>query len=534
MEKKILLVDDKPENLIALEKLLEIFDVTLIKAYSGNEALTLTLEHDFAMALIDVQMPDMDGYETVKLMRNVDRTRLLPVIFLSAIYSENHYLIQGIEAGAVDFITKPIQPRILLGKVKIFLDLFQQRKELEHEIENRKKTESSLLETQVLLEKARDKAEESDRLKSAFLSNMSHEIRTPLNAIVGFSNLLVTGNFDLEKQKQFIKYINNSSEALTTLINDILDIAKIEAGFLTINKSVVNFTNLLKELFITFKAELGNRNKDNVVLKLKMPDEKAVLFANTDETRLKQVFSNLINNAFKFCKKGEISFGIKEISNKNIVLFVSDTGIGIENSKLGLIFERFLQVQDDRIENPSGTGLGLSIVKKIIELLDGTITVTSDVNKGSTFFINLQNFICDENKLNIESDFESDISKLNITNANILIAEDEITNFYLLQELLIPSNAIIKWVKNGVEAIDVFKKGEKFDLVLMDIKMPEKNGYEAFEAIRKIDPNVPIVAQTAYAMSGEKDNIIQYGFDDYLSKPINETELANVIRKFLK
>ena len=259
--KTILIVDDKPENLKALEKLIHGFEVTIIKAFSGNQALALILEHDFALALIDVQMPDMDGYEVVKLIRNVEKTRFLPVIFLSAIYSENHYLIQGIEAGAVDFITKPIQPRILIGKVKVFLELYEQKKMLELEIEEHKKTEISLRKTEVELQIAKLKAEDADRLKTAFLANMSHEIRTPLNAIVGFSQLLLSTNVPENKKAQFLDIITNSSETLTTIIGDILDIAKIEAGQLKISFAPVDIFNTLEEIYLTFVEEFKRRNK---------------------------------------------------------------------------------------------------------------------------------------------------------------------------------------------------------------------------------------------------------------------------------
>ena len=532
VEKKILLVDDKPENLIALEKLLQTFDVTLVKSYSGNEALTLTLEHDFALALIDVQMPDMDGYETVKLMRNVERTRLLPVIFLSAIYSENHYLIQGIEAGAVDFITKPIQPRILLGKVKIFLDLYQQRWELEHEIECRKQVERTLLEAEKQLKIAKEKAEEADRLKTAFLSNMSHEIRTPLNAIVGFSNLLVNSSFDNEKKQQFHKYITNSSDALTTLINDILDIARIEAGELSIQQSEVNISALLNVLYITFSEELAKKENKELGLKLKLPPDK--VYIRTDEVRIRQVVSNLLNNALKFCKKGIIEFGIQSITASNIVLFVSDTGIGIEKDKLSIIFDRFQQVNDERIENAGGTGLGLSIVKKIVELLGGNIQVSSEMEKGTIFTIHLNGVVCETIDVSPKA-VQGDLpAVLNLDNKKILIAEDEITNYYLLQEILSPTKAQIKWVRDGSDAIECYKNKEVFDLIFMDIKMPRVNGYEAFEKIRKIDKNVPIIAQTAYAMSNEKSDIISFGFNGYLPKPIVEKDLLILLSKFIK
>jgi signal transduction histidine kinase len=532
MSKKVLIVDDKPENLFALEKLLDIFEIAIIKAFSGNEALSLTLEHDFALALIDVQMPEMDGYETVKLLRNIEKTRYLPVIFISAIYSENQYLVQGIEAGAVDFIMKPIQPKILQGKVKIFLELYEERKKLESEIEQRKKIEASLREAETELILAKEKAIEADKLKTAFLANMSHEIRTPLNAIVGFSGLLAGENLDNDRKNMFIEIIRSSSDSLAQLINDILDIAKIEAGQLQINKGKVNIIPMLNEIFMAVSMEINKQEKQNIQLALKTPDKLSSYFIETDGVRLKQVITNLINNSIKFTLQGSIVFGFELIENNRPEFFVSDTGVGIPEDKLDIVFDRFQQVYNENIPNTSGTGLGLSIVKKIVELLGGQIYVTSKAGKGSSFFFTINTEFVDILQHDVKIEPDLSVSLPDFNEEKILVAEDEHLNFILLREILSSTGATVEWAKNGKDAIDEIKMNNNYCLVLVDIKMPIVDGYETFTEIRKIDKDIPIVAQTAYAMSGERDAILKYGFNDYISKPINKEELFLILKKY--
>jgi two-component system, sensor histidine kinase len=532
--KKILIADDKPENIIALEKVLSVFDIEIFKSLSGNEALALTLEHEFALALIDVQMPGMDGYETVKLMRNVEKTRYLPIIFISAIYSDEQYLIQGIESGAVDFITKPIQPRILVAKVKIFLDLFEQRKMLEFEIEQRKQTEISLRKTEEELRQANEKAIEADKLKSAFLANMSHEIRTPLNAIMGFSGLLTQDDVDDEKRKMFVDCINNSSESLAQLINDIIDIAKIEAGQLAVNYLSFDVVPMMQELLLTFNQELKRQEKEHIELNLYIPPDVTHFVLRTDEVRLRQVISNLLHNALKFTLEGRIDFGFTINTLKKPRFFVTDTGIGIPADKLNLIFDRFQQVYNEKILNQTGTGLGLSIVKKIVEMLGGTIEVTSEEEVGTSFYISMETIGETTVREAKPEPAPGYIDNGLFSGRKVLIAEDEYTNFVLLKEILIRSDITIDWAKNGQEAIDLFSASPDYHLILMDLKMPVKNGYEAFTEIRQIKSTVPIVAQTAYAMSGERDEILKFGFDAYLPKPILSVDLLKVLEQFLK
>lgn len=519
---KILVVDDRPENIAVIKMLLEGFDLEIISAGSGNEALYLTLEHDFALALVDVQMPDMDGYETVRLLRKVEKTRFLPVIFLSAIYSEEHYQVHGIEAGAVDFISKPFNPRVLTGKVKVFLELYRQRKLLETEIENRKKIESELRE-------AKTKAEESDRLKSAFLANMSHEIRTPLTTIVGMGSLLATREYPPEKKKEMADFIEKSSSGLITIINDILDLSKIEAGVVRVNHEPVNINNLLKSMYTTCLVDLERSNKGHLELRLKIPERDAV-YILTDENRLRQILSNLISNALKFTHEGFIEFGYS-IRGDRIEFHVKDTGEGIPKEKLNLIFRRFQKIN----EISRGTGLGLSIAKRLAELLGGEINVSSEQNKGSTFIFTMPYTM---NGKEHESGNSGRVAKTqpeyDWSEKSILIAEDEYPVYFLLENLLEPTKIRITWAKSGEEAVKAFTRDGGFDAVLLDIRMPGMDGIETFRELRKINRTVPIIAQTAYAMNEEREELEELGFSGFIAKPFVRTDIFELVDSLIK
>lgn len=523
LSKKILVVDDRPENIIVIKTLLNGSDVQIVSAQSGNEALSLTLEHDFALALIDVQMPDMDGYETVRLMRKVEKTRFLPVIFLSAIYSEDHYLVQGIEAGAVDFIIKPFNPRLLLGKIRIFLELYDQRKMLEIEIEHRKDIEAELRE-------AKRKAEESDKLKTAFLANMSHEIRTPLTTIVGMGSLLAARDYPDEKKKEISNLIEKSSNGLLTIINDILDLSKIEAGIVKVLNEPVNINLLLENLHGTFRESMIRQNKLQIELKLSLPagPETRPL---SDENRLRQIISNLLGNAIKFTTEGTIEFGYRT-TDSHVEFFVSDTGEGIPTDKLNIIFERFQKVN----EITAGTGLGLSIAKRLAELLGGELSVKSELNKGSVFTLKIPNMTDRGRQHGREKEVGSVSGENDFdwSSKTILIAEDEYPVYFLLENLLEPTNVKIKWVKSGQEAIDTFAREKNFDAILLDIRMPGLDGIETFRELRKIDTRVPIIAQTAHAMNDERDELEEIGFNGFIAKPFVKNEILRLVDSLIK
>jgi signal transduction histidine kinase/CheY-like chemotaxis protein len=387
-------------------------------------------------------------------------------------------------------------------------------------------------EYEVNLELAKDRAEEADRLKTSFLANMSHEIRTPMNSIVGFSELIARKNIPQTKKSIYAQYISNSSKALLTLIDDIIDISKIEAKQLKIIKSNVQVNGILAELFEFFENFIQSSGKENLRLKKHFAISDGNFSILCDSLRLRQVLNNLINNAIKFSDEGYVEFGYHLPNNATILFYVQDTGIGLSAEKSKLIFERFRQGDDSTTRKYGGTGLGLAISKKLVELMGGQIWVESEIEKGTTFFFSLPLIIpnISENIINIEK--SQSISE-NFEGKIILVAEDEEINFLFLKEVILPTKAKVLRAHNGQEAIDAVKKNPNISLVLMDTQMPVMNGYQATKIIKSTHPHLPIITQTAYAMSEDRAKGFQAGSDEYLSKPIKPDLLIRTLRKFL-
>ncbi len=383
---------------------------------------------------------------------------------------------------------------------------------------------------ELALRKAKDEAEESDRLKSAFLANMSHEIRTPMNSIIGFSELLKSPNVSFEKRNKYLDIVSSNGKMLLNLIDDIIDISKIEAGQLKIRYVECNINAVLTELFSSFdeRRKKGGYEFD---LRLKKGSPDMNFSIRTDPFRFRQIFANLLGNAYKFTEEGFIEFGYSIKENNILQFYVRDTGIGIPQDKLKIIFERFGQVDDSYTKNTRGAGLGLSITQRLVELLGGEISVDSKVGMGSIFYFTLP-----YEKIFVPvKEIPSQIPepKIDWSEKTILIAEDEEDNFMLLEELLSDTKAHILHATTGKEAVEIVKKTQ-IHLVLMDINMPEMDGYEATRLIKKMNKNIPVVAQTAYAMSGEREKSSQAGCDNYITKPININELLSTISKFFQ
>ncbi len=381
------------------------------------------------------------------------------------------------------------------------------------------------------LHEARKKAIESDKLKSAFLANMSHEIRTPMNGIIGFSNLLKNGNIEKDQQNEYLGYIEKCGNSLLNLIDDIIDVSKIEAGQLVIRESETCINELLHDLFITFDKNRLSENKKTIELRLCMPENTGLLYTQTDPHRLKQVLTNLIGNAFKFTEKGFIEFGYN-LQGKGIEFYVKDTGLGIPKDKFNLIFERFGQIMENERLNHKGTGLGLAISVNIVKLLGGRMWLDSEINKGSTFYftIPLKNESYPEIK---EFQQFPTVNKYEWIGKKLLVVDDEELNWLFIRDLIQPTQAQLVWAKNGQEAIEIFQQDTNIDLILMDFRMPVMNGYEATKAIRSFDSGIPIIALTAYAQDGEKDLILHAGCNAFLSKPVRNEQLFKMVNHFL-
>lgn len=408
---------------------------------------------------------------------------------------------------------------IKLQKTKLEQLVDDKTLELKHEAEERKS--------------AQIRAEESDKLKTAFLANMSHEIRTPVNAIIGFSDLLKDPKVTQEDFDLYLEYITGGGQSLMNLINDIIDISKIEAGEMRISDEPCNLEKLLDEIFVTYQEQLKAKVKGNVELFLETPKNPIEGEILTDQHRLKQILSNLINNAVKFTEKGSITFGYHFLDENYLHFYVRDTGIGIPADKIDIIFHRFRQVEDAYTRNYDGTGLGLTISKKLSQLLGGDMWVDSEDGKGSNFSFSIPFQLTEESKKPVYALQDEEVAE-SLNEKCILVVEDEDSNYILIENMLQDFEVNLLRAEDGVKAVDYFhKNGRTIDLVLMDIKIPLLNGYDATREIKKIKSKVPIIAQTAYAMPSEKQHCIDAGCDDYISKPYNKDELLSVIQKNL-
>jgi PAS domain S-box-containing protein len=391
------------------------------------------------------------------------------------------------------------------------------------DISERKEAELELIKT-------KEKAEESDMLKSAFLSNMSHELRTPINGIIGFSNLLLKPDNTLEKKEKYVSQINASTSMLLRLIEDIIDIAKIESGSLTIEKAPCRPFDILKELFTLYQQELKARNKENIQLVFnKYSDSNFTIV--TDPFRLRQVLLNLLSNAVKFTSQGKIEYGFS-LENNELLFYVKDTGIGIKQENIKLIFERFAQLELSLSRKFGGTGLGLTISKNIVEHLGGKIWVESDLEKGSSFFFNIPAEIIPATE-NVLENVIFNPNQYQWGKFTVLVAEDDDLNFMFIEEMLSETKIKLIRAKNGLEAIDAVKNNSEIELVLMDIQMPFMDGYQSTREILLIKPHLPIIAQTAFALASEKELSFKAGCIDYISKPLDMEELLIKIKKYL-
>lgn len=394
-----------------------------------------------------------------------------------------------------------------IGGIILYTEVITKQKEAERELIN-----------------AKEKAEESDRLKTEFLQNMSHEVRTPLNAIVGFSQLMARPGESIENLNTFSEILNESSNKLIRIITDVIETASIHANQVKVNPAEFNIIRTVENIVAEYREMAGRKNLD-LTLKLDINPAESIIFS--DKAKLEKSFDHLVENALKYTVKGSVMIGC-EMRDNLLVFSVTDTGIGIDEDKQKIIFEPFRQVETGLSRDYGGNGLGLAIVRAYAELLKGNISLKSEKGKGTTVTMSVPVKIVNKEEKKDTSVADSADGKIN----TILIAEDEYSNYRYLYEVLHSDRMIILHANNGQEAIDICKMNDTIGLILMDIKMPVMDGASATRAIRKFRPLMPVIAQTAYMQESEKSGYLTV-FDDLISKPINRNILKQKMSKFI-
>jgi hypothetical protein len=396
---------------------------------------------------------------------------------------------------------------------------------ISHDITKLKKTEIELITAKAL-------AEDSDRLKSAFLANMSHEIRTPMNGILGFSALLKNPSLTGDQQQEYIRIIEKSGIRMLNIINDIVDISKIEAGQMKVDLEYTNINKMIEYIYKFFKPEAEGKS---ILFSCKngLPSEKAIV--KTDREKVFAILTNLVKNAIKYTNSGSLEFGYNLKSNKEpaeLEFFIKDTGIGIPQDRLEAIFERFVQADISDKKALQGAGLGLTISKAYVEMLGGKIWVESEVGKGSIFYFTLPYNIEQEGEIATENFAQFKEIVENAENLKILIAEDDETSEMLISLTIKKFSKEIIKARTGNAAVEICRNNPDIDLIFMDIQMPDLNGYEATKQIRQFNQKVVIIAQTAFGLTGDREKAIKAGCNDYISKPILKEELLTLIYKY--
>jgi len=516
----ILLVDDRPENLITLEGILESPELEIYTANSGNEALGILLEHDFALVLMDVQMPGMDGFETAEIMRSNEKTKQIPIIFVTAISKQRKHIFRGYRAGAVDYLYKPLDLEILKSKMSAFIEFFKHRSALQETTKKLKKTVDELKE-------AKNIAENATNTKSLFLASMSHEIRTPLNGIIGMADLGLMDTDISELQKERLEDIKKSGETLLEIINDILDISKVEADAFELEEIEFSLRDLVERIFntISIKAIDG---KNELICDI---DEEIPDIIIGDPLRLKQILTNLLNNAIKFTKEGTIKLSIELLENieeqLRLKFCIIDTGIGIDKDKIDNLFSTYTQADVSTTRTHGGTGLGLNISQKLANMMGGNITVESEVSKGSSFCFSLNLISGDQ----IE---ETVLSKniLDSKDFNILIIDNSTDATIVLSNILNSLGLSCKTANSFEEGIKILEK-EEFNLLFIDFMIDKMTGDKVVEKLDKhfAKNKFDIVFLSQIKSSIEVNKLQKTKNYDFITKPVIRTKIKNYFQK---
>lgn len=522
---KILVVDDYRENIEALVSLIDNDDVEIHSAMNADDALELVAHHEFGLALLDVQMPGTGGFELATIIRGVKRFRALPIIFVTAHPQDSAFLFKGYQAGAVDLLFKPLDPNMVRAKVAVFVELAQQRNLMQDNL--------------VELERLKIEAEAANLAKSQFLANMSHEIRTPLSAVIGFSELITSGLPTPQEKAQCTAAIRRNGTLLLHLIDDILDISKIESNRLQLEELPFDLVDLLRDI----ESTMSFRALENSVsLRFQVPKLATRTYAS-DPVRIKQVLLNIIGNAIKFTPGGSVLVDTNvETLNAavdRLLIRVTDSGVGLTPEQSKRLFQPFSQGDPSTKRRFGGSGLGLVIARQIALATGGDIRlIRSQPQGGSVFEVELHLTRTEPLPARTgagapAAGASAEDGGLSLTGKKILAVDDSADNLTLLEMFLKKTGADVVFADNAVKAIDEVKNAS-FDAILMDIQMPGMDGHEATQTIRGMNFSKPIIALTAHALGSEHDKCRRSGCTTVLTKPISRTALLAALESQLR
>jgi signal transduction histidine kinase len=552
----ILVVDDRDENLMAVEAVLSDPGYRLVRARSGREALKEVLDQDFALILLDVVMPGVDGYETATLIRERPRSRQTPIIFLTANDWGAQHVFRGYTVGAVDYLVKPVPADVLRSKVAVFVELFNRQEALriaQEELEERiRERTRELAETNVALsaeieerakierervqllrreQAARLEAERANRLKDEFLATLSHELRTPLNAIMGWAHVLGQSSRDHETVQRAATVIRQNASSQSQLIDDILDVSRIVGGRLVLDTTLVELHKVIDDAIDSLMPAASAKN-----IQVGRDLDTGIRVIG-DRDRLQQIVWNLVSNALKFTpKNGRVEVSLRD-EQGDAQIEVKDTGIGISAEFLPFVFDRFRQADSSMSRRHSGLGLGMAIVRHLVELHGGTVSVASaGENAGTTFRITLARHTgaapeVPYSPLRPAAEEPAAPELEQLTGVHVLIVEDDADSRNVLTVLLQRLGALVEAVASAKEAYDRLAL-RRPDVLVSDIGMPDEDGYSLIRRVREVTEHrrLPAIALTAYARKQDAELALASGYDRHLPKPVAPADLIRAIK----
>jgi len=526
IKNNLLIVDDDTGNLLELIDILQP-EYKIRTAKDGMSAIQKAEKFLPDLILLDIIMPDMNGFDVFNELKKSDATKSIPVIFITGV-SESGNESAGLTIGAVDYIRKPFDAMIVRLRIRHQIQIINLRRDLEY---------------------AAKTAETANRAKSLFLANMSHEIRTPMNAILGITEIMIQSEALPKEIEEGLSKIYNSGDLLLGIINDILDFSKIEAGRLDIMPVQYKVANMLND-----SVHLNMMRIDSKPIEFELQiDENIPAKLFGDELRIKQILNNLLSNAFKYTDSGKVTLSVSYESGQSedeaiLVLGVQDTGHGMAKEQLKTMFDEYTRFNNEKSITVEGTGLGLAITQRLLNLMGGTMHVESEPGKGSLFVMKLPQKTVDYDVLGGELAENLKQFRLNYMTqkkifktvrdpmpyGSVLIVDDMETNLFVAKGLMKFYQLQIDTAVNGYEAIEKVKEGKVYDIIFMDHMMPGMDGIEATGNIRSLGYTSPIIALTANAVTGQADIFMQNGFDAFISKPIDRRQLNSILNKFVR